>query len=92
MVCHSDDLKSEVDYTKREVLPVVLYGCETWPLILREGHRLWIRTKVFTAVKIHIRFFWVVTPFCLIDGRQCFGGTQTYMNSVCGGVDSSVSR
>jgi hypothetical protein len=22
------------------MLPVVLYGYETWPLILREGHRL----------------------------------------------------
>ena len=22
------------------ILPVVLYGCETWPLILREEHRL----------------------------------------------------
>jgi hypothetical protein len=22
------------------VLPVVLYGCETWSLTLREGHRL----------------------------------------------------
>jgi hypothetical protein len=22
------------------ILPVVLYGCETWSLILREGHRL----------------------------------------------------
>jgi hypothetical protein len=21
------------------ILPVVLYGCETWPLRLREGHR-----------------------------------------------------
>jgi hypothetical protein len=23
-------------------LPVVLYGCETWSLILREGHKLWM--------------------------------------------------
>jgi hypothetical protein len=22
------------------ILPVVLYGCETWSLILKEGHRL----------------------------------------------------
>jgi hypothetical protein len=25
---------------KTIVLPVVLYGCETWSLTLREGHRL----------------------------------------------------
>jgi hypothetical protein len=23
-----------------DILPVVLYGCETWPLTLREEHRL----------------------------------------------------
>jgi hypothetical protein len=25
---------------KNTILPVVLYGCETWSLILREEHRL----------------------------------------------------
>jgi hypothetical protein len=25
---------------KTVILPVVLYGCETWSLTLREGHRL----------------------------------------------------
>jgi hypothetical protein len=25
---------------KRIILPVVLYGCETWPSTLREEHRL----------------------------------------------------
>jgi hypothetical protein len=25
---------------KTVILPVVLYGCETWPLTLREEHRL----------------------------------------------------
>jgi hypothetical protein len=25
---------------KTTILPVVLYGCETWPLILRKEHRL----------------------------------------------------
>jgi hypothetical protein len=25
---------------KNIILPVVLYGCETWSLTLREGHRL----------------------------------------------------
>jgi hypothetical protein len=32
------DLKIRI--FKTIILPVVLYGCETWPLILREEHRL----------------------------------------------------
>jgi hypothetical protein len=27
---------------KTIILPVVLYGCETWSLTLREEHRLWV--------------------------------------------------
>jgi hypothetical protein len=27
---------------KTVILPVVLYGCETWSLTLREEHRLWV--------------------------------------------------
>jgi len=27
-------------YTRTSILPVVLYGCETWYLTLREGRRL----------------------------------------------------
>jgi hypothetical protein len=34
----SKDLKIRI-YTTI-ILPVVLYGCETWPLTLREEHRL----------------------------------------------------
>jgi hypothetical protein len=29
-----------VEIYKTIILPVVLYGCETWSLILREEHRL----------------------------------------------------
>ena len=34
------------------ILPVALYGCETWPLTLREEHRLrvlenWVMRRVF---------------------------------------------
>jgi hypothetical protein len=34
------------------MLPVVLYGCETWSLILREEHRLrvfenWVLRRIF---------------------------------------------
>jgi hypothetical protein len=34
----SRDVKVEI--YKTIILPVVLYGCETWSVILREGHRL----------------------------------------------------
>jgi hypothetical protein len=34
----SENIKTSVYKTK--ILPVVLYGCETWSLILREEHRL----------------------------------------------------
>jgi hypothetical protein len=30
---------------KTIILPVVLYGCETWSLTLREGHRLGVFLK-----------------------------------------------
>jgi hypothetical protein len=30
----------KVNVYKTIILPVVLYGCETWSLTLREGHRL----------------------------------------------------
>jgi hypothetical protein len=29
-----------MDWKRCERMPVVLYGCETWSLILREEHRL----------------------------------------------------
>jgi hypothetical protein len=31
-----------VKINKTIILPVVLYGCETWSLTLREEHRLWV--------------------------------------------------
>jgi hypothetical protein len=34
----SNNVKNKVHKTIN--LPVVLYGCETWPLMLREEHRL----------------------------------------------------
>jgi hypothetical protein len=30
----------KLEHTKTIILRVVLYGCETWSLTLREGHRL----------------------------------------------------
>jgi hypothetical protein len=33
-------LSKNVRIYRTIILPVVLYGCETWSLTLREGHRL----------------------------------------------------
>jgi hypothetical protein len=38
LVCCQKNLKIRIYNTI--ILPVVLYGCETWSLILREEHRL----------------------------------------------------
>jgi hypothetical protein len=35
---------------KKIILHIVLHGCKTWPLTLREGHRLRVGFEVFTAV------------------------------------------
>jgi hypothetical protein len=32
----------KVKIYKTIILPVVLYGCETWSFTLREGHRHWV--------------------------------------------------
>jgi hypothetical protein len=42
--------------------------------------RIWdlkncVRSKIFTAVKMWIVVFRIVTPFSLVDGYQSFGGT-----------------
>jgi hypothetical protein len=39
------------------ILPVVLYGCETWSLTLREGHRLRVfENRVFRRIFVPMRF------------------------------------
>jgi hypothetical protein len=38
----SSDKKLKIRIYKTIILPVVLYGCETWSLTLREEHRLWM--------------------------------------------------
>jgi len=30
--------------------------------------------NVFTAVKVHVEFFWVVTPCSVVVGYRCLGG------------------
>jgi len=37
-VSYQKNLKIKI--YKTEILPVVLYGCETWSFTLRDGHRL----------------------------------------------------
>jgi hypothetical protein len=32
-------------YYRTIILPAVLYGCETWSLIFRKEHRLWVFEK-----------------------------------------------
>jgi len=35
-----EDIKIKIKIFRIIILPVVLYGCETWPLTLREERRL----------------------------------------------------
>jgi len=35
----------KIQIHRTTILPVFLYGCETWSLTLKEGHRLWVFEK-----------------------------------------------
>ena len=55
--------KLKVDTYKTIILPVVLYGCETWSLTLREEHRLRVfenkvLSKIFGAKRDEITGEW----------------------------------
>jgi hypothetical protein len=39
------------------VLPVLLYGCETWSLILREEHRLGVFENIHTYIHTYIHVY-----------------------------------
>jgi hypothetical protein len=47
---------------KTIILPVVLYGCETWSLTLREEHRLKVFEngvlKIFVLKRVEVRGEW----------------------------------
>jgi hypothetical protein len=45
----------KVKIYKTIILPVVLYGCETWSLTLREEHRLRVLRRIFgqRGMKLH---------------------------------------
>jgi hypothetical protein len=36
-----------------------------------------MRSEVLTAEKMSIMVFWVITPYGLVGGYQCCGGTLT---------------
>jgi hypothetical protein len=36
----------KIKVQRTTILPVVLYGCETWSLTLRKKHRLWVFVNV----------------------------------------------
>ena len=55
--------KLKVNTYKTIILPIVLYGCETWSLTLREGHRLRVfenkvLRKIFRANRDEITGEW----------------------------------
>jgi hypothetical protein len=48
---------------KAVILPVVLYGCETWPLKLREEHTLrefenWVLRRIFVPKRDEVTVGW----------------------------------
>jgi hypothetical protein len=44
---------------KTIILPVVLYGCETWFLTLREEHRLRVLRRIFGPKRDEVRGEWI---------------------------------
>jgi hypothetical protein len=48
---------------KTIILPIVLYGCETWSVTLREEHRLrvfekWVRRRIFGRKREEVAGGW----------------------------------
>jgi hypothetical protein len=43
---------------KTIILPVVLYGCETWSLTLREEHRLRVLRRIFGPKRDEVTGEW----------------------------------
>ena len=59
----SEPARRALRHMKTIILPVVLYGCETWSLTLREEHRLRVfenkvLRKIFGAKKEEITGEW----------------------------------
>jgi hypothetical protein len=45
-------------YNKTIILPVVLYGCETWSLTLIEEHRLRVLRRIFRPKRDEVAGDW----------------------------------
>jgi hypothetical protein len=43
---------------KTIILPVVLYGCETWSLTLREKHTLRVLRRIFGPKRVKVTVCW----------------------------------
>ena len=67
--------KLKVKTYKTIILPIVLYGCETWSLTLKEEHRLRVfeikvLRKIFGAKKDEITGEW--KSYTILSYRHCF--------------------
>ena len=68
--CYSRNIKSTIN--KVIILPAVLYGCETWSLVLREERRLRVfenrvLRKIFGPKRIEVRGKWRIHNEDLYD-------------------------
>jgi hypothetical protein len=85
----------KVKIYKTIILPVVLHGCETWSLTLREEHRLRVfGNRVLRRItkrdevrgewsKMFRAVFWVVLPCKMIADRRFIGAyCRTHLSNV----------
>jgi hypothetical protein len=61
---------------KTIILPVVLYGCETWSLTIREEHGMRVGFEVFAAVVMKSTILWEMAPCSPLSFSRRFGGTS----------------
>jgi hypothetical protein len=58
LVCCLKTKTKNITIYKTIILPVVLYGCETWSLILRKEHRLRILRRIFGPKRDEVTGGW----------------------------------
>jgi len=54
---------TQIEIHRTVILPIVLYGCETWSLTLREEHRLrelenWVLKRIFGSQRDEVTGEW----------------------------------
>jgi len=54
---------TQIEIHRTVILPIVLYGCETWSLTLREEHRLrelenWVLRRIFGSQRDEVTGEW----------------------------------